>query len=307
MPKSLERLVQLHEAQQAPLGRFRKPSLQTLAHMENIEAPVYAPTTHSAIELFQRLNSNTTILFLVNGEKLGVFKFERNMQEQRVYFTCFSKTDNGPCIQISITALEVHLDDYFYSANLFGYDCEKNSWEKHKMILNTLLEFLAYAFEKKQISLQDAASRKYTHCPALFTGIHLVAGLKSFYERAAGFMNKTATSVADQVGALPAPPHLAQRGTTLRECARTIIQMCKEEREPISETDDMLINYIQKTFHKYLAAHEYFLDYKKITMNMYGCDVKQGDNIINDRLVNAQTLEPGDRIKPFLSFDIITP
>lgn len=310
----------------APLqGLFRKqhrkpsvkPSLQEMARREGIE-PVHAPYAPSAVELFRRLISNTKIMFLVNGERLGLFVFQRN--PNGFSFTCYSEafdpllhegddTGNGPCIRITIRRRDVHLNDYFYYATRNGYECEKpNSMRKHKMILNTLLEFLAYAFQKREISLQDAASRKYTHCPPLWTGIYLVAGHPTFYEKAAGFGNNVASSTADDVGAFPAPPHLQHRGATLRESAQSIIQTCKDEREQMSNDDLVLINYIHSIFHDRFrhVNGSPFMDYKKVTMNMYGCKINHGDGIVDNHLINSTILEPGARIKPYLFMDIIT-
>ena len=301
----------------------QKPRIKKLQRMA-LSQP-RAPKTFSAIELFKSMDDNT-IVFFVNGYKIGEFQLTRH-DDENVELTCYSKTFDaakhdadatGSCIQINISPSDVALDDYFYYAKENNYQCEMKptSMEQHKRILKTLLEFLAYAFQISSITLQDAASRKYTHCPPLWTGIHLVAGLGSFYGKAAGFKNSTADRIAKDVGEMPVPKVIraldvpARYGvySRLKDVANHIIQVCKTERETISWEDIAMIKYIQQSFReKYsFAKGTHILDYYKKVTGMYGCRVKHADDMVDEKLVDPVNLEPGEPIKKFLYMDIIT-
>ena len=287
-----------------------------------------APRTTSAIELFDRM-VNHDIVFFVDGHKIGLFEFTRHRNQQKrnldiIDLICYAKKGSeyiGTCIQITIHGDEVHLDDYFHNAKENNYQCnmKPTSMEQHKRILKTFLEFLAYAFQKSTITLVDAASRKYMHCPPLYTGIHLVAGRGSFYGKAAGFKNLDADLVAEHVGKLPVPETIgdfvvpARYGPlplgdgTLKDVANNIIQLCKTEQE-ISAEDLKFIKYIQAKFTTaYKNAKETpILDFYKKVTGIYGCTVKHADDMVDEKLVDPVNLEPGEPIKKFLSMDIIT-
>jgi hypothetical protein len=305
--------------QRAKEKKRKKPTRRVLHHA--VIRQVRAPHTTSVIELFERMSSNTWITFFVNGYPLGEFEFTKNdYSEDEFEFTCYSKSFNpldhdedatGSCILITINARGVQLDDYFYYANKEHYNCEMKpiNMEKHKMFLKTLLEFLAYAFRKQRITLQDAAQRKYKYCPALWTGVHLVGGLGSFYEKAAGFQNDTATSVANRVGAMPVPSRFRTTfGNTLREVAHNIVQHCKAEHSDLLPQDTVLLDYIQSLFRQTYrdATGSTFLDYAKTFTGIYGCRIKHSDDQVNGKLVNPVNLEPDDPIKKYLFMDIIT-
>jgi hypothetical protein len=280
-----------------------------LARTEYVPRPTTAPPNTSVIDLFRRLDDHP-ITFRVDGHFLGHFEYQRGRNMST--FTCYShKFDStlheGSCIKISIHHLkkDVHLDDYFYWANKYGYPCDMKpkSVAAQKRIVDTLLEFLAYAFQATTISLQDGAARTYAKCPALATAIFLVAGEQSLYEKLAGFQNAAATDAAQTVARKPMVHPL---GTTMGEVAAAILRICKAEKEDLDEADT--IDRIKREFKReyHLRGKEY-LDYVKQVTRIDGADITHANAVTAaHELVDPAQLRPGDVIQPYICINILT-
>jgi hypothetical protein len=256
-----------------------------------------APPTNSVIQLFKLLKSKE-ILFSVDGHFIGKFFYMSEMfgRYREISFNC------SGCIVINISKESVDLEDYFWDAERTGRYCDMKPTTKdgHQRIVGTLLEFLAYAFQKTEIHLSDDATREYKYCPPLHTGFHLVAGLESFYEKMAGFKSPEAVDDARKL-ARRVPTFPTSRGTTWGEVAKALVDVCKAEKEKITKDDRRAIRIIQASFMDNGGIH-----YEKPFHGRYRCRIQHADEIHDHRLVHPTNLLPNEVIKKSLSIDILT-
>ena len=216
------------------------------------------PGSYSGKQLFElfdylveKRSQKSVISFQLEGRKLATFTLSPGIH-QNAKFTCVGRRDTGTrseantCMEIAIFEDEIHLVDYFYAYERnkrvrkttgTTYRCamKPTSIPQHKLFLNTLLDFLAYALEKPRITLDDASFKKHTKCPPISHTVFLVAGKQSFYENVAGFRNTAIDDRTRLAGARPLPSSvrvLAQTvgidATTYETLAAEIIHMCKQ-------------------------------------------------------------------------------
>jgi hypothetical protein len=204
--------------------------------------------------------SDQQVTFSVKGRPLATFHFNSKSQSFMAYN---DRSNNEYCIKIIIKDA-VHLADYFYEAANRTFPCamKPSTVAEHKLYLDTLLEFLAYVFDRQEIYVFDDAVKKYDHCPPLETSIFLTAGYKSFYEKMAGFKNPTVNRVARKTR--------RKYGST----AKSILLSCKANR-PITSDDREALNQMSKAFYQELHKVGDMVFRKKVTRT-YTANVTHG-------------------------------
>jgi hypothetical protein len=265
------------------------------------------------------------IVFRVNGAMVGLFEYHRMSSRGRRpilgSLTCKSKRYHGVdterfygdenlglCIEISLMRDAVYLEDYFYTMNNYSkratrYACEMKpaTTEAHRRILDTLLDFIAFATEKHEVYLEDGATKKFGVCDPIYTITFLVAGFDSFYERMGGFKNPVATAAA---AAAARTPYAADM--TLGEKAASIIKECKAGNAvPEMRASILLIESRFKQEYRNRGGSFPFI-YSKPVARPFAYRLAHAYDMDADALVNPTTPTDKDSIDRYLEIDIQT-
>ena len=211
----------------------------------------------------------TTIEFYVNGDFVGEFNY--HVWGDIRTLTCAN--DAGvECMKITLGSDFVYLDDYFYGASLYHFQCDMKpkTTRQHSNILNTLLEYLASKTGVPQIKLQDASYLPTVACPNVDATIFKLAGYPTFYERY-GFSNDAYDDAFNELKAEEiVDPMLADAraigftGNTVHHLAKFIVDSCKgrklRKNEPLRRSVEDLILSLSEMV---AAAEGYVLVYYK--------------------------------------------
>ena len=238
-----------------------------------------------------KLKQNQKIVFLVNGARIGMFKYKKQNPPAFV----MENTRKEMCIAILCYPDAIYLSDYFYYAKINDYSCANKPSDipEHQNILVHLLNFLAHAYNVKTINLSDASTKDINRCLSIPSHVYLVAGKGGFYKKVAGFENDKIEKAAKKAGKMKGPD-----GWTLQNTAQELLDECAENIVYREDEMTLIKNALEEQMTKIGTTFKYS---RRPPRNPDTFRALEADTVDGDR----EKIDDGEVLKEYVFVDIL--